>query len=67
MSTQVLLALVDAKLLMSLDQDEIDDVTAALVAEIKSDPALKQRLTNAVNDSAAQILAQKTVSTTTAG
>ena len=60
MSTQVLLALADIELFKSMSEDEVDQVTRALVAEIESDPQLKQRLANAVSESATEIMARKT-------
>lgn len=60
MSTQVLLALADMELFQGMSEEEVDQVTKALVAEIESDPQLKQRLANAVSHSAAEIMARKT-------
>ena len=59
MSVSVLFALIDAETFKSLDPVEVDEVTTALIREIDSDPALKQRLTDAVSDSAAKLIADK--------
>lgn len=59
MSVSVLFALVDAETFKNLNPAEVDEVTTALIREIDSDPALKQRLTDAVSDSAAKLIAAK--------
>jgi hypothetical protein len=65
MSVSVLFALVDVDLFKSLNQEEMDQVTKALIAEIESDPLLKQRLTNSVSQSAAEIAARRDTSMST--
>ena len=64
MSGQVLLALTDIELFKGMTEEEVDHVTKALAAEIKSDSQLKLRLTGAISDSAAEIIARKTSSST---
>jgi hypothetical protein len=59
MSTQVLLALADMELFKGMSEDQVGQVTNALVAEIESDPQLKQRLTDAISQSAAELMARK--------
>lgn len=60
MSVSVLFALIDATIFKSLTDEEVDQVTAELVAEIDSDPDLKQRLTSFVSRSAEELIARKT-------
>lgn len=67
MSVSVLFALVDVELFKSLSQEEIDQVTAALVAEIEADPQLKSRLTDSVKQSAEDILKRKREAATQRG